>query len=83
LDGIKILEKQIIVYEVNLSSIDPIWKRIKVNSTETYEDQCNQGRRPRIQFDKIKSQIPSEKINIIYQGSVTDLFYQLNLVNYL
>lgn len=81
LDGIKILNRQIIVYEIELSSIDPTWKKIKVNSTETYEDHCIQGRRPRIQFDKIKSQIPTEKITIIYQGSVTDLFYQLHLVN--
>jgi len=43
LDGMKISEKQITIYEINLSSNDSMWEKIKVNSTETYKDQCVQG----------------------------------------
>ena len=41
------------IYEIKLSNNCKIWKNIKVNTNETYEDHCNQKRRPRICFDAL------------------------------
>ena len=63
-----------IVYLVNLKNTDNDWYNIKVNNNETINDQCLQKRRPRICWDKLKNQISSKYINIIFEGSINDIF---------
>lgn len=43
-----------------------------VNKIETSYDQCLSGKRPRLTFSKIKSQIP-EFIEQVYSGTIQDL----------
>ena len=57
-----------------ITNTDPLWKNIKVNKKETYEDQCNQSRRPRIGFDKIKEQLPDKYCKIIFDGNIKELY---------
>lgn len=61
------------VYEINLSNDSEIWKKIKVNKNETYEDQCSQKRRPRLTFTQLKKQIPEKYIEIIFDDSIDNL----------
>ena len=43
--------------------------KIKVNKNETYEDQCDKGRRPRINFHKLYEKI-KDHTNIIFDGHI-------------
>jgi hypothetical protein len=61
------------VYEIKLSSHSNIWKNIKVNKSETYEDQCKQQRRPRIHFCDLIQQIPDMYINVIFDDHIHNL----------
>lgn len=61
------------VYEINLSNDSELWKNIKVNKKQTYENQCCQGRRPRITFSEIIKQIPDEYIKIIFSDNIDNL----------
>jgi hypothetical protein len=58
---------------VNLKNNDTIWSEIKMNQKETYKEQCNQKRRPRIGWKKLEKQIPKEYINIIFEGKIEDI----------
>jgi len=58
IDCIKFKEKKFKIYEICLSNNDNIWKNIKLNNKgETFNDQCNQKRRPRIKISDLKEQI--------------------------
>lgn len=61
------------IYEIKLSNEDKIWKNIKVNKNETYQNQCLQKRRPRITFKELIRQIPESYINILFDGNINDL----------
>ena len=61
LDATNIIENKFIVYEINLSSNSETWKNIKINKNQSFDDQCKQGRRPRISFMEIKKQIPNNR----------------------
>lgn len=50
------------VYLIKLSNNSDIWKNIKINKTQTYEDQCLEKRRPRLCFKNIYKQIPKKYI---------------------
>jgi hypothetical protein len=73
LDATNFLNDKFKCYKINLSNKDKKWKKIKVNSTQTYEDQCVQKRRPRISFKRIKAQL-EDNIELIYSGSFDDIF---------
>jgi hypothetical protein len=75
LDATKCLEEYFIVYKINLSNISDDWKKLKLNKKkcETFLDQCNQGRRPRIHWEEIKKQINPQNISKIFQGYIKDL----------
>ena len=60
-------------YLIKLSNDSDIWYNIKVNEKETFYDQAQQKRRPRIAFDKLKLQIPNDKIEEIFHGYINDL----------
>ena len=47
---------------------------IKINKSQTYGDQCDQKRRPRIGFSIIKSYFKNDSdFQEVYNGSITDL----------
>ncbi len=65
--------KKFIVYEIRLSNRNPRWYNLKMNSRQTYKQVCLQGKRPRISFDKILSQIKKKYIRIIFDGMINKL----------
>ena len=71
-DCIHTLKKNFRVYEIKLSNTDLIWRSIKVNKTQTYGDQCDEKRRPRIGFHHIQEQIPNQ-CTLIFEGNISEL----------
>ena len=57
------------VYIINLSNDCEKWKNIKINSKETYNDQCIDGKRPRINFSSIQKKLEDE-IELIFEGII-------------
>jgi hypothetical protein len=72
LDATNIRDYHIKVYELPMAHTNPIWENLKVNSYETFKDQCDQKRRPRISFERIYSYL-SNFIYLIYDGSTDNL----------
>jgi hypothetical protein len=73
LDLRKWLEDQIVLWRVNLTDESPEMKKIKMNKTQTHEEQCSEGRRPHISWDKLYPQI-SEHCVKIYEGTFEGIF---------
>jgi hypothetical protein len=73
LDARKILENTFILYCLPYSNISEVWKNIKVNSTTTFEEQADTGKRPRNNWESIKSQI-GDKIIKIFEGTFDEIF---------
>jgi hypothetical protein len=76
-DCCKFMDKQFIIYEICLSNKDYDFYMIKVNKKETYKDQCDAGKRPRITFNEIKKQL-GNKCKEIFNGSIDLLNISLN-----
>lgn len=72
LDARKWMEDKYIVYKVNLKYVSDQWKNIRVNKTQCFNDQCKQGRRPRINWNLLYPQI-STYCTIIFDGTFYDL----------
>jgi hypothetical protein len=66
------------VYFCKTSNNSDYWKNIKVNKIQSFEDQCKQKRRPRLDFHSIKKQISLTpcKFKKIFDGNITDLFFK-------
>jgi hypothetical protein len=60
------------IYEIKLSNNSIIWKNLKFNKTQTYEQQCNQKRRPRIKFSQLKKEL-NNYCKIIFDGNIDEL----------
>lgn len=62
-----------ILYRIPLKRTSEEWKNIKVNDTQTFEDQAKQRRRPRISWSRLYPQIymHCEKV---YEGHFEDIF---------
>jgi hypothetical protein len=73
LDARRWLDDIFILYRVNLKKSSEVWKNIKVNSIQTFNDQCVQGRRPRITWKLLYPQI-SEHCVKVFEGSFDDIF---------
>jgi hypothetical protein len=71
-DGIKTHEKIYTVYEIKLSNTSEKWKNIKVNKNQTFQDQCNQKRRPRIVFKSLQEQVGTD-CRVIFDGHISKL----------
>lgn len=71
-DAINTMKKRYIVYEFNISNASDKWKNLKINKTQTFEDQCKQKRRPRLKFSEIKKQLLNDCV-IIFNGHINDL----------
>ena len=50
-------------------------KKIKMNETQTHEEQCAQGRRPHIAWKKLYPQISDHCVKV-YEGSFEGIFTQ-------
>ena len=74
------LTDKFILWKVNLTSESPEWKGIKMNKTQTHEEQCEEGRRPHISWNNIHSQIPDKCIKV-YEGNFEDIFTQAVMVS--
>jgi hypothetical protein len=76
LDARNWLNDTFILYRISLKRTSSEWKNIKVSKTQTFEDQANQGRRPRIIWDSLYPQIESY-CNKVYEGTFEDIFIPL------
>lgn len=61
------------VHEIKSTNENNLRKNIKVNATQTYADQRNQGRRPRITFAELVKQLPTKYISIIFYDHIDNL----------
>jgi len=73
LDARKWLDNKYILYKISLSNSSDIWKNIKINKKQTFNDQCMQGRRPRINWDSLYIQI-KDKCEKIFDGTFESIF---------
>lgn len=72
LDARQWLNDRYIVYRVILKYSSEEWKTIKVNKTQTFNDQCKQGRRPRLNWELLYPQI-SAHCTIIFDNTFSEL----------
>ena len=75
LDATHWLEDKFVLWRIPLSNTSKEWKALKMNKSQTHEDQAAQGRRPRISWEGLKPQIEGfcEKI---YEGTFDGIFTQ-------
>ena len=67
------LNNHFVLWKVNLSNNSTEWKNVKVNRTETMEQQCSQGRRPRIGWNSLYPQIQNHCVKV-YEGTFENIF---------
>jgi hypothetical protein len=72
LDAINFMKSEFIIYECKCSNKSLEWCKLKINSKQTFEDQCLEGKRPRIVFKEILNQLEN-KFTIIFKGKFEDL----------
>jgi len=61
------------LWKVQVTSDSPEWKQMKMNKTQTHEEQCEEGRRPRMSWDNIYKQL-GELCVVVYEGSFDGIF---------
>ena len=69
LDAFNFINKQFKIYKLKLSNDSKKFKSVKINSDKTYEQVCNEGKRPRISFKLLKEQLNND-FQMIYEGSL-------------
>lgn len=79
LDAKNWLNDRYVLYKVTLKRTSPEWQSIKMNKTQTFEDQTKQGRRPRIGWDLLFPQISSHCIKV-FDGTFEDIFTPIEVV---
>ena len=73
LDARNWLNDNFILYKIELKKTSDEWKNIKVNKKETFEDQCKQKRRPRINWDSLYPQIKEHCVKV-FDGKFEEIF---------
>ena len=73
LDARHWLDDIFVLHKVCLKRTSDEWKAIKVSKAQTFDDQCQQGRRPRITWESLFPQI-STYCTKIYEGSFEGIF---------
>lgn len=73
-DGIESHIKKYKIYEISLSNTSEKWKNMKVNKTQTYFEQCQQKRRPRLTFKEIQNQLGLNTCKLIFYGYLSELY---------
>ncbi len=74
IDATDIINKQVTIYCVSHPNTDPAWSNLKMNKTQTYNDMCVQGKRPRMSFANICAQLPTDYITTLFEGHTNTLF---------
>jgi hypothetical protein len=78
LDARSWLTDKFILYRVPLKRSSSQFNNVKVNKTQTFEDQSKQGRRPRITWMSLYPQIESHCIKV-FEGTFDDIFTDIRL----
>jgi hypothetical protein len=79
LDARNWLSDTFVLYRIPLKRSSIEWKNIKVSKTQTFDDQCKEGRRPRITWESLYPQIGSH-CNKVYEGTFEDIFIPVEVV---
>jgi hypothetical protein len=61
------------MWRIQLKNDSDEWKKIQMNKMQTYDDQCKQGRRPRLHWDALYQQMKPHAEQVFY-GSFMELF---------
>ena len=77
LDARQWLEDKFILYRCKLESTSLEWQHIKVNQKETFQDQSNQKRRPRVNWEMLFPQIHSFYTKI-FEGNLDEIFTSIS-----
>ena len=75
LDAQKWLSDSFTLYRIPLKRTSTEWQNLKVNKTQTFGDQCKQGRRPHISWNLLEPQLASHYTKV-YEGTFEDIFIQ-------
>jgi hypothetical protein len=73
LDARNWLNDIFILYRIELKRTSNEWKNIKVSKAQTFDDQCKQGRRPRITWESLYPQIENYCMKV-YEGNLEDIY---------
>lgn len=73
LDARKWSSDKYTLYRVALLRTSDEWKNIRVKKTQTFHEQCQQGRRPRITWKSLYPQI-AEHCQMVYEGTFDGIF---------
>lgn len=73
LDAREWLKEHFVCWKVDLKNTDEAWCQFKVSKTQSFGDQCRQGRRPRMAWHLIQTQLPAEKIEKVFDGLISEL----------
>jgi len=79
LDARDLLNDIFILYKFPFGNKSEIFKNIKINKNQTFEDQCNQKRRPRITWNSLSIQLKPYYIKL-YEGTFDNIFIPLEEV---
>jgi hypothetical protein len=74
LDARNWLNDTFVLYKSSLKRTSKEWKNIMVNKLQTFEEQCKQGRRPRINWERLYPLISSHCIKI-YDGKFENICF--------
>lgn len=74
LDARAWMEDRFTLHKVTLKKTDDLWKNIKMSKTQSFADQCQQGRRPRITWDSLRPQVPIEHCTEVFNGTFDEIF---------
>ena len=73
LDARQWLEDKFVCYRIPLKKNSDEWKNIKVNKTQTFDEQSKEKRRPRINWLSLHQQI-SPHVHTIFDGTFDEIF---------
>lgn len=79
LDARNWLIDKFILYRIPLKRTSEEWKNILVNKKQTFEDQCKQGRRPRITWKSLYPQVSSHCTKV-FDGSFEEIFIPVEAI---
>jgi hypothetical protein len=74
LDATDWINDNFILYKTTLKKSSIQWNNIKVNKKQTFKEQCDQKRRPRLTWKELYKQIKDYTI-LIFNGYIFDLKY--------
>ena len=72
LDAREWLHDRFVLYRLDMSNLSDTWRGLKVSASQTFGDQISAGRRPRITWDKLFSQLEPH-ISVIFTGSLDQI----------